>query len=103
MATLNENYKLLYKTMKEQGCKAEPLDTLVWLVRYHKMTSLEHQQITIHIRNHRPTKDRYKEFYNFETFSKNPKGQYWWSKYNDATRRQMRLFIRKMIRLTRDE
>lgn len=103
MANLNELYKSLLATMKDHGQKAEPLDTLVWMVRYHKVSSSEHQALTMHMRRNRPTAKLHSKFFHHPNYSPNPKSQYWWRVYNDDTRQQMRLFIKKMIKITRDE
>jgi hypothetical protein len=101
MRTLSELYTIVYKTMKEHGQKTEPIATIVWLCFNNKITGDEHQALIIHYKNNKPTPKKHKEFYNHPIFTKNPHQQNWWNFMSKDTRKEMRLFIRKMIRITR--
>lgn len=101
MRKLTELYQLVYKTMKEHGQKTEPIQTIVWLCFNNKITGDEHALIVLHYKVNKPNAKRHSKFYNHPLFSKNPHKQDWWNFMSKDTRRQMRLFIQKMIRITR--
>lgn len=89
--------------MKEHGQRGEPLDTLVWLVANRKITSAEHQLALLEYRRNRPTSKLHTKFYNHPLYSKNtPKKATWWNYMSKETRQQMRLFVKKLIRMHRN-
>lgn len=102
MRTLHELYKLVYFYMKEKTQRTEPQQLIVWMCMTRKITSEEHQKLLIDYRSNKPTKKKHPEFYNHPNFSKNDKKQDWWTHIDNTTRRQMRLFISKMIRKNRN-
>lgn len=104
MRTLIELYRILWDKMKTDAIKVEPQQYLVWLVSNNKITSEEFQAIMVHYKKNKPTKRLHSKFYNHPTFSKNERKQDWWNQpYTKEVRRQMRLFVRKMIRINRNE
>ena len=102
MRTLPECYKLVYQTIKANGHKNEPQATIVWLCFNNILTSAEYTKVLLHFRKNKPTATLHPEFYKHPYFGKNTKKQDWWNFMCKETRQQQRLFIKKMIRITRN-
>lgn len=102
MKSLNDMYRLLYQTMKEHGQKNEPQATIVWLVANWKITTEEFTRLMLHYRSNKPTKTLHSKFYKHKLFHADSKKQDWWRYMCNDTRQQIRLFIKHMIKITRD-